>query len=73
MFGARSLYDKMETRPIYDPKMPPVTLPSNVERIDTPREIKEMIVDLLGKLLVYKPEERITAAEALEHPWLNPA
>ncbi|KAF9424641.1 dual specificity protein kinase kns1, partial [Podila epigama] len=28
-------------------------------------------VDLLGRLLCYDPEERITAAQALRHPYFN--
>jgi serine/threonine protein kinase len=31
----------------------------------------ELIQDLIMKCLRYNPEERITAAEALEHPWFK--
>eukprot|EP00828_Plagiopyla_frontata_P012227 TRINITY_DN16948_c0_g1_i1.p3 TRINITY_DN16948_c0_g1~~TRINITY_DN16948_c0_g1_i1.p3 ORF type:complete len:173 (+),score=31.27 TRINITY_DN16948_c0_g1_i1:115-633(+) len=33
---------------------------------DIPEELK----DLLYKLLTYNPEERISASEALQHPWI---
>lgn len=29
--------------------------------------------DLLSKMLTYDPEERISAAEALQHPWISGA
>ena len=28
------------------------------------------MLDLLSRLLCYEPERRITAADAMEHPWL---
>jgi serine/threonine protein kinase len=34
-------------------------------------EGREHIQDLIMKCLMYNPEERITAAEALEHPWFK--
>lgn len=38
-------------------------------------KLEEMISplarDLLSKLLVMKPEDRLTAAECLQHPWLH--
>lgn len=30
-----------------------------------------LAIDLLSKMLVWDPEERITASEALQHPWLK--
>ncbi len=29
------------------------------------------MVDFIGKLMVVDPENRMTALEALRHPWLN--
>jgi calcium-dependent protein kinase len=38
-----------------------------------PRNLKvsESLKDLVAKLLVMQPEKRLTALQALEHPWLK--
>ena len=33
--------------------------------------ISDNCKDFISKLLTYKPEERPTAGEALEHPWIT--
>lgn len=35
-----------------------------------PREQQPTVVDLLQRLLVYPPDSRFKAADALMHPWL---
>jgi len=35
-----------------------------------PREQQSTVVDLLQRLLVYPPDSRLNAADALMHPWL---
>lgn len=35
------------------------------------REISKPAKDLVQKLLTYKPSQRISASEALQHKWLN--
>jgi len=35
-----------------------------------PREQQPTVVDLLQRLLVYPPDSRFKAADALTHPWL---
>ena len=38
---------------------------------DIPSEEKPVFADLLGKLLEYRLEKRISAKEALEHEWFK--
>ncbi|KAF2755574.1 kinase-like protein [Pseudovirgaria hyperparasitica] len=38
---------------------------------ETPPEELEAFIDLLEKLLRYKPEDRLSAEEALQHPWFR--
>lgn len=35
------------------------------------RDLSETGIDLLGQLLLYDPEKRINAREALKHPWFT--
>lgn len=41
------------------------------EDINTLTEELDAFADLLGKLLKYRPEERISAKEAMEHEWFR--
>ena len=34
------------------------------------KDISKEAKDLVRKLLTFKPEDRINAAEALQHPWI---
>ncbi|CAD2214137.1 cyclin-dependent kinase [Angomonas deanei] len=47
------------------PKWPPKRLSSVMPQLEADA------VDLLAKMLKYNPSERITAKEALQHPWFN--
>ena len=35
------------------------------------KSISKEGIDLLKKLLTYEPEKRISAADALQHPWIR--
>jgi calcium-dependent protein kinase len=35
------------------------------------KNISEQAKDLISKLLIYDPEKRISAEEALQHPWIT--
>lgn len=38
---------------------------------DIPEKEKDLFADLIGRLLKWKPEERLSAEEALKHEWFN--
>ena len=44
---------------------------NNNNRREIPREEVDLFADLLKRLFRYLPEDRITAEEALSHPWFN--
>jgi hypothetical protein len=39
-------------------------------QVHPPREQQPNVIDLLQRLLVYPPDSRFKAADALMHPWL---
>lgn len=45
--------------------------PNNMEIIPSTSIFNRQFVDLLRKIFVYNPKERITAKEALKHPWFE--
>ena len=44
---------------------------SRTKELEIPKEFSAELADLLKKLLVKDPEQRITAAEILMHPFFN--
>jgi serine/threonine protein kinase len=38
---------------------------------DIPQTEQELFVDLFGRLLEYKPEDRISAKDAINHEWFK--
>ncbi|KAA6360945.1 MAG: hypothetical protein EZS28_043528 [Streblomastix strix] len=45
---------------------------TQLNRIEIPSEIKDnLLCDILTKLLEFDPNKRITAAEALQHPYFT--
>lgn len=49
----------------------PTNPPVIQETIPPSTPFNQQFLDLLAQIFVYKPEERITAKEALNHPWFN--
>ena len=49
-------------------KMPPLRLQGSLADL---KEFAEQAKDLVTSLLCYKPEARLTAGDALGHPWLS--
>lgn len=65
--GARSLQDKLAPGVWYmDSGLPP-----EEKHRDIPQREIEVFADLLGKLLRYRPADRISAEEALGHEWFT--
>ncbi|SPO00206.1 uncharacterized protein DNG_03054 [Cephalotrichum gorgonifer] len=65
--NARSLRDKLAPGVWYMDS----GLPDEVQHRDIPEQEIEVFADLLGKLLRYRPEDRISAEEALSHEWFT--
>ena len=59
----RNIIDSKEWQPIYDNQK------QSLSDLITSQYIDEQGMDLLKKMLVYDPCERITAKEALQHPY----
>jgi serine/threonine protein kinase len=72
LLGTPSLQDfpGMDQLPEYSPDMPPYPPPKGGLASLVKRLPKDGI-DLLEKMLRYDPQKRISAAEALEHPFFN--
>ena len=62
----RSIREKLSEGVRYTPDWPG----SNIRR-DIPQDEIEVFADLLGKLLMYSPDDRISARAALEHEWFK--
>lgn len=66
--GARSLEDMLAPGVWY---IDTRGLGENEGHRDIPEKEKELFADLLGLLLKWKPQERISAKEALSHDWFE--
>ena len=65
--GARSLQDKLAPGVWYmDSGLPPERWHHDIPQLEI-----EVFADLLGNLLRYRPEDRISAEEALSHEWFT--
>lgn len=49
----------------------PIPQGNSLERINLEEENKEMFLQLIRGMLAWRPEERKTARELLQDPWLN--
>ena len=68
---AETLHDKLRlagTHRLSNVDEGPMCEPSGVRMED---DEVELLGDLLGKILKYKPEERVTIEEVIEHPWFT--
>jgi serine/threonine protein kinase len=72
LLGTPSLQDfpGMDQLPEYSPDMPPYPPPKGGLASLVKRLPKDGI-DLLSQMLRYDPQKRISAAEALEHPFFD--
>ena len=64
---ARSLLDKLAWGVSYSDS----GFPKEKQHRDIPQREMEVFADFLGRMLRYKPEERMSAEEALSHEWFT--
>lgn len=73
--AAKSMGMKITLDPIREPEMPIRRLLQSIRFRGRPRKVQftihDMAFDLLEQMLDPNPNNRITAAKALEHPWFN--
>jgi serine/threonine protein kinase len=65
--GARSLRDKLEPGVWYMSE----DSPAECEHREISEEEKELLVDLLSKILVFDPKHRISTQEVAKHIWFR--
>lgn len=59
--------------PFQDPNMTKLMQKIIYKEVDFPAHVSDECADLIKKLLIKDPEERITLNEIIEHPWIHHA
>ena len=71
ILGTPTKEDILSMNPQFQDHKFPLIKPTPWEKVLRKRIIPEHFVDLISKLIVFNPKERLTAEKALEHPFFD--
>jgi glycogen synthase kinase 3 beta len=71
ILGTPTKEDILSMNPQFQDQKFPSIKPTPWEKVFRNRKIPDHFIDLLNKLLVFKPAERLSAEKALEHPYFD--